>query len=882
MNWKRSSMALLVLVILFASLTFAGLTYSDRKYFTQENNQRQQNLIENKLQEYDFANDNKNLESNLVKTSINPKYIEEDNSVEKKISNRVVVKISQETDPESLAESVGAEVVRIGPLQFATLALPVQNYRDSLDKLVKAPGVLHVEPVNILKVSVQEKNILTVNNPQTLEQWGLAKANVNKAWALEVTGNGVIIAVIDTGVDLNHPDLQNNLVAGYNANTGTEGSDVAQDKNGHGTHVAGIIAAANNNIGVTGIAYQAKIMPIKALTAYGNGTDDCIADGIVWAADHGAKIINLSLGAFGGGQVLDEAIRYAALKGCLLIAAAGNKGDDPLLTSIAYPAVDYQVIAVTASDNNDKIASFSLAGPETEIAAPGVNVISTYWNGSSGYAMLSGTSMAAPFVAGTAALIWSANPQLSPKQVRAELDNATSDLGISGRDESYGYGRVDSYLAVKSVTQPISYNSPARVDWAGGVVQAETPALSVSLVIPPKSLSRDSDTEVNVTIQEASGIPGLPAEIKPFGNPVDIEWEGKAGKSMELTLSLKSDAAPGPEQTAHVYRWSGWRWTVIAGGIKGSSLTVKINEAGVYRLGFAAHPIDNRIAGKDRIQTAIMVSRTQFPYGSENVIIARADNYPDALAGVPLAYKLHCPILLTFSQALPAEVLEEIQRLAPQKIVLLGREGAVSGAIEQQLKNSYAVDRYGGANRFNTAEIIASKLGTIGKAVIVSGYNFPDALSISSVAAQEGLPILLTEINNVPSETRKAINQLNISEVIMAGGTAVLSSGQEEQLPNPSRIAGNDRYGTASVILKDYPPQGSSIVFATGQSFPDALTGGVLAAFNSTNLVIIPKTGPTAEQEALLGSMNGFNPWILGGKEAVSQTVEQQVRLLIK
>ncbi|WP_157721991.1 S8 family serine peptidase [Tumebacillus avium] len=289
----------------------------------------------------------------------------------------------------------------------------------------------------------------TVEQPNDMfygsNQWNLPLISADKAWQTTTGDPKVIIAVVDTGVDLNHPEFKGQLVAGRNMITGT---NRPQDDNGHGTHVAGVIAARTNNLeGIAGIDWAGKIMPVKAMDADGSGSVLDIADGIVWAADHGADVINLSLGEYAGSDYLHEAIRYAYEKGVVLVAAMGNDGiSDP-----SYPAAYEEVIGVAANDENNESANFSNYGQHTSVSAPGVAIPSTYPNNR--YAALSGTSMASPHVAGVAALIRSINGDLTPDEVRTILEETADDLGPDGPDEYYGYGQINVARAIKAAAE---------------------------------------------------------------------------------------------------------------------------------------------------------------------------------------------------------------------------------------------------------------------------------------------------------------------------------------------------------------------------------------------------------------------------------------------
>ncbi|WP_438351653.1 S8 family peptidase [Paenibacillus sp. FA6] len=273
-------------------------------------------------------------------------------------------------------------------------------------------------------------------------QWNLPAIETNKAWDLSKGSADVIIAVVDTGVDLAHPDLKGNLVDGYNV---VDPSKPPTDDVGHGTHVSGIIGAVvNNNEGVAGISWYNKVMPVKALDSSGAGTTYSVAEGIIWAADHGAKVINMSLGNYADSEFLHDAIKYAYNRDIVIVAATGNDNTE----RPGYPAAYPEVFSVSATDSDMKRASFSNYGDYIDVVAPGTSIASTYLDNQ--YAALSGTSMASPHVAALAGLIRSRNPNLNNEEVMDLMRESVVDLGDKGRDKYFGYGQVDIYKALKA------------------------------------------------------------------------------------------------------------------------------------------------------------------------------------------------------------------------------------------------------------------------------------------------------------------------------------------------------------------------------------------------------------------------------------------------
>ena len=275
-------------------------------------------------------------------------------------------------------------------------------------------------------------------------QWNLPAIETEMGWKLSKGSKDVIIAVVDTGVQANHPDLEGKLLPGYNAITNDSPPD---DDVGHGTHVAGIIGAlVNNSEGVAGISWYNKILPVKALDSSGAGTTYSVAEGIIWAADNGAKVINLSLGNYADSQFLHDAIKYAYDRDIVIVSASGNDNTE----RPGYPAAYPEVLAVAATNASAEKASFSNYGDYIDVTAPGESIASTYPD--SQYAALSGTSMASPHVAALAGLVRSLNPDLSNTEVMKLMTDHSIDLGTPGQDKYYGWGQVDIFKTLQAAS----------------------------------------------------------------------------------------------------------------------------------------------------------------------------------------------------------------------------------------------------------------------------------------------------------------------------------------------------------------------------------------------------------------------------------------------
>ncbi|WP_028544946.1 S8 family peptidase [Paenibacillus taiwanensis] len=276
-------------------------------------------------------------------------------------------------------------------------------------------------------------------------QWNLPLIHANQGWNLSKGKKSVIIAVVDTGVDMNHRDLKDKLLKGYNVFAPDK---PPQDDVGHGTHVAGIIGAqVNNQEGIAGMTWHNPIMPIKVLDGSGSGTSYSVAEGIIWAADHGAKVINLSLGNYAQGAFLHDAIKYAYNKDVVLIAATGNDNTG----QPGYPAAYSEVFAVSATNQDKTKAEYSNYGDYVDVVAPGTTIASTYPQNQ--YAALSGTSMASPHVTALAGLIRSINPSLKNTEVYDIMRKSVADIGSSGKDIYFGYGLIDVERSLSLASQ---------------------------------------------------------------------------------------------------------------------------------------------------------------------------------------------------------------------------------------------------------------------------------------------------------------------------------------------------------------------------------------------------------------------------------------------
>ena len=316
-----------------------------------------------------------------------------------------------------------------------------ERAKEVVEFLAKNPSVEYAE-IDSLAIKSQAPN-----DTYYTSQWGLSKINAEGGWGVTQGSDSVPVAILDTGINDSNPDLFGKVTKRANFTT-----DSDADGDGHGTHVAGIVGAnTNNSMGVASLGYQTKLFSVKVLDNNGSGYYSWIANGIIWAADNGAKVINLSLGGTSDSQTLRDAVSYAWGKGVVVVAAAGNNGN----SNPHYPAYYPNVIAVAATDSTDNKASFSTYGSWVDLAAPGVSILSTYENG---YAYMSGTSMATPFVSALSSLVFSNNPTFGNLEVRDKIESSAAKIAKTGT--YWINGRIDACSALNCLVGGIATPTP--------------------------------------------------------------------------------------------------------------------------------------------------------------------------------------------------------------------------------------------------------------------------------------------------------------------------------------------------------------------------------------------------------------------------------------
>jgi thermitase len=413
---------------------------------------------------------------------------------------------------------LGVQVVRIPPAQVF----------DKIQAYQREASVLYAEPDYMVHTDG------TVNDTYFADyQWNLAKVQAASAWDVTKGTSRFSVAILDTGIELSHTDLSSKVVASVNL-SGLSATDV--DLYGHGTHVAGIVAAATNNaVGVAGIGYETSLMNVKVLGDTGSGSMAAVADGVVWATDHGAKVINMSLGSPYTTSTMEAAVNYAWNKGVVLTAAAGNAAD----TTPNYPAAYANVIGVAATQMSDQLSPYSSYGSWVSVAAPGGPIFSTYIGNT--YVNLGGTSMASPHVAGLAALVFTRVTDTNGNgfvndEVRACIQNSADDIGVAG----IGSGRINAYKAVLC-----SATGTPGGSISGTVFDSSTKAIVAGATVTTGSKTAVTDSSGRYTISNlAAGSYTLTASAPGYA-PAQSNVGVTAGATATANIALASTVTTG-------------------------------------------------------------------------------------------------------------------------------------------------------------------------------------------------------------------------------------------------------------------------------------------------------------------------------------------------
>jgi subtilisin family serine protease len=587
------------------------------------------------------------------------------------------------------------------------------------------PGTVQAAGV-VVRTSTPSGAIVPAFTPDDAhfaDQWGLAKVGAPRAWDV-ARGDGVTIAIIDTGVDSTHPDLAGKVAGGRSWVT-PDTSDFADD-NGHGTFVAGIAAAATNNaIGVAGAAPGARLLIAKVLDSGGSGQTPAAASAVRWAADNGAKVISMSFTAtdLPAPNELSDACAYASGKGCILVAAGGNTFDG----SRVFPAAYDGVLGVGATDVSDVVPAFSSRGtrldgsPTVVLGAPGEDVISTYPGG--GYAWMTGTSAGAPLVAGAAAVVWSRYSSETSTAITERLTTTALDIDAPGRDTASGWGRLRMDAAVSP--------SAAEVVRIGGRTAYDTAAAGAARSFP--GFAGVTDVVIvsgeSRSVSDALAAAGLAAAYR---GPLLLTRARTLSPAVRAALNALPAAA---------------RVHIVGGRLAVSRAVERA---------LARHPkvagVD-RVGGADRYATAALVARRMRSVrvgrgipAADTALVACASSAArtwDAAGLAAISAATGYPVLYVRRTSVPASTRAALRSLGLANVYVAGDARGVSAKVFRSLG---ARERWAGSSTYATSYAVAS--AAVGKGWLMRGVvgvapATPDAAVGAALAGREGGALLL-------------------------------------------------------------------------------------------------------------------------------------------
>ncbi|HEY9584867.1 MAG TPA: S8 family serine peptidase [Candidatus Paceibacterota bacterium] len=533
--------------------------------------------------------------------------------------DRILVKfksnIGSEKVREVLARNKLKEKEEISQIKVKIIELSPDDTPEEVIQRLRINERSHIEFAEVDQIVAHD---LTPNDPYYPNEWHLPVISAPAAWDITQGDSNIIIAILDTGVNSAHPDLSSKIVPGWNT---YDNNSNTSDVYGHGTKVAGTAAAAGNNaIGVAGIALNNSIMPVRISDLQGYGYSSTVAKGLTWAADHGARVANISY-SFSGDSTVSTAAKYFQSKNGVVTMSAGNN------SAVSTAPDDPYIMIVSATNPNDYIASWSNTGSNIDVSAPGVSIYTTTAGG--GYSTVSGTSFSAPATAGVAGLILAANPQLSGTKVVSILKQNSDDLGPAGWDPTYGFGRINAYKSVQTAITNVAIvdtvppstpsnliaqapdNTKVNLSWRAATDDVEVVNYKVNrngTVIATLSNTSYTDTGVLASVSYSYTVQALDAagNISSPSNVVSVTVPATA------PLSILNYSVSDKKNVSATIKW-----------------TTNIPSTGIIRYGTSSSDL-NLSAGDSTVGTSHAITITNLKPSTKYYYRIMAQNIDDA------------------------------------------------------------------------------------------------------------------------------------------------------------------------------------------------------------------------------------------------------------
>ena len=737
-------------------------------------------------------------------------------------TTEIIVSLEPGADMTEVAADAGADIARTVPGRpdLAVLRIVASEAEAATDSLDASPEVAFATPNPVARMAA------ATNDPLLARQWHLlerAKAEGSSNWVpvgSATLGVGATVAVLDTGVTA-HADIDG-LLPGRDF---VSGDTDASDPHGHGTHVAGTVAeSAGNGVGAAGVAPGASVLPVRVLDDAGNAPYDKIFAGLAFAVEAGADVINMSLAGDSDAGMCD-AVSRAVAAGVVVIAATGNDSGP-----VGYPAACPDAIAVGAVTMQGTIAPYSNTGSSVDLTAPGGISADTnldlapdgilqysVFNNQPGYYYSEGTSMASPHVAGAAAIVRSIRPSATPAQVRQALTSTATDKGVPGADSIFGAGILNIASVVSaanalpvSAPTPTPTPTPTPEPEPEPVPEPEPEPTSPTPTTEPEPTTTTPTTQPDREPSAPSTSPDSGDQAPSSPDPTDVER--LAGADRFATAAAVSGARFS-SGAAHVWLATGAGYadalsTGAAAGRRGGPLLLvegcgmpsataselaRLDPSAITVVGGPVAVCDgvleharsltgvtpSRVAGVDRFDTAAALSRTFWAGGASTVTLASAAGFADSLGGGALGAEEDSPLLLAAACDLPAATADELSRLRPATVLVMGGQGALCDGVLDRVRTltGTTVTRISGSDRFATAAAASSRGWASGSDTVylASGQGFADGLSAGVAAAADGAPLLLVPAcGTLPVSVRNEIERLGAAQVFAVGGQAAI------------------------------------------------------------------------------------------------------------
>ncbi|MHA7138113.1 S8 family serine peptidase [Rossellomorea arthrocnemi] len=803
----------------------------------------------------------------------------------KELPERVIVKLKEPVEKTEMKGYSLLENQEDNSKPIITVNVPKgEEIEDFIKSLESSSDVEYAEADQLIKLEY------IPTDPYYHDQWYHQTIESERTWDQTKGSSDIVVAVIDNGVDLNHPDINQHIVSPYDT---VYDSPYTMSNGDHGTHVAGIIGSSmENGVGATGIAPSTSIMPIDVFTTEYAYISDVI-EGIYYAVDQGADIINMSLGSYSYSDSYNEAIQYAHDNGVLVIAAAGNDNSGQSHYPSSYP----NVISVASTNEYDLKSSFSNYGNDIDISAPGSRIFSTLAYSSYGY--MSGTSMASPVVAGVAALMLANDPLMTNEEVVQRLYDTSDDLGASGKDVFFGHGRVNAKRALElenDLAPPHVSNVYDYSEYVSGTIESDGQHY-IEVTAEGEVIGSGYAVNRSFDIQIPRQSAGTTLVVTVTGN----------GEKSETTIHVLDGTSP----TVPIVNEVADHHTVVTGksersaNIEVKKGTLLIGSATASMNGSFSVEIPKQTAGTELTVYAVDPAGNQ----SESTVLTVKDKTapskptvnPVGIHSTTITGKAEAHAMV-FAKVGTTDIgkatsnrsgdftidISKLKAGTEISVIAIDQAGNKSTSAKIQVQSHQPqLKKLIGNTRYSTA-VEVSKQGwdSAPTVFVVNGSAIADGLTATPLASAHDAPILLTTRDRLPSETVAEMDRLGAKKIVLIGGSSVISHEVKASLMKKgydvSRIGGRDRYETSLLLAKelDKVVDVKDAYVAYGKGEPDALSISAHSGMEKQPIILVEKKAVPRATYDWLKTEGLSTAYFIGGPAVLDSTVMKSLNTL--